>query len=168
MDISQTDNGTGYQSGAFQDDLHNVEFQESQTPTPYQPQVQGFGGSQSYTALEEELPESMNNLGVLDVFIPRLTRYVGTNIIQFVYLIFFILGIFHSIYMVLQMIVRAFQIHILLGFASIPFSIVLGVIGCVITLFVLRIVVELILSVFVIRERLTRIVALKELKEKKN
>lgn len=177
-----TDNTTGYQSSAFNDDMHNVNIapsdDDTNEPRGYVPQerrsaaplggVSTAGGSYiPSSSLEELLPESMSQFAFLDVFIPKISRYVGTNLLQYFYVIAFVGGIFLAIINMFGMIINAFRVHWTLGLFSFIYSVVLGLGAFLVYIVALRLLVEFLMSVFVIRERLTRLVSLKEIEARK-
>lgn len=178
MNSGDISDNAGYQSAAFHDDLQNVNISDDENsesrgyvpPDRYKafstPKVSNSAASQPIngndSSLEELLPESMNRLTFLDVFIPKIGRYIGTNLLQFFYVIAFIAGIFMTVINIFGLIINSFQVHWSLGIISFIYSIIIGLGVFLIYIIALRLLVEFLMSVFVIRERLTRLIAIKE------
>jgi hypothetical protein len=153
---------SSYQSSAFEDvpvheDRQVLNQPPQQTSNPYQDtgsynipvdNYSGFG-----VAHDDTIPSQ--SISFKDAFSPFLKNYVGLGIVKFVYWVAYILAFLLALFFIFIVTSNGFRWHWAAGVIGLLFSLVTGFLGLVCSLFTIRLALEVVISIFVLREKVT-------------
>jgi hypothetical protein len=147
----------GYQSSAIDEAqkhpehvpvVHSYDYHEQDHPQ-----------DNNYTVPEHDSFRNDNlipsqTISLKEALMPQLNRFVGIGIANFFYYVAYLLCILSLIGFIFNTTSEGFRWHWSAGVLALIFSLLFGVLGFFFGVFLIRLVLELIISVFIIREKL--------------
>eukprot|EP00761_Pharyngomonas_kirbyi_P011373 gb/GECH01011398.1/.p1 GENE.gb/GECH01011398.1/~~gb/GECH01011398.1/.p1 ORF type:complete len:161 (+),score=27.47 gb/GECH01011398.1/:1-483(+) len=146
-------NPEGYQQNAYQQENYNpVGHPPTMQPEPDTSRF-SHGFSTGEYSVQEPFPTQ--TVSLFDAFGPRLNKWVGVGISKFLFWIGYLLILITSILFYISWLISAFHTSIALGVVSIFIMAGLLFLNAVFSILFLRLTVEIILSIFSIRDKIS-------------
>jgi len=145
---------TGYQSEGYKDLNQNKNYEPQEDVDISKtdpPRLQGFGSS----APDDEIP--YQTISLQNIFNPKLEKFQGIALVRFFYWVGFVLTILFIVMTLILSLIGAFSYHLGFGLFALFFYSFISVVSFIFSIITLRISVEIIISIFVIRQRVTKI-----------
>jgi CBS domain containing-hemolysin-like protein len=156
QNIENEENNSGYQSREYEKKNTNETEKKNQEnnntttiPTDYNKYLKCFELSKN----KENIPTEPTNF--FSLFLPSLEKYEGIGLVKHYYYLLYFLIVIVSIITYISTIIGIFIYqHWAIGLVSIFFNLIMTVISLFVSLATLRIISEVLISIFVIRNKL--------------